>query len=103
MGFEFERWSESGNPDATVLRNPLQVEGYMVTECIDSPGTIYPLHSHNEDQSHWVISGELQLTIERETYTLSAGDRDFLPANTTNVAFVPGKEPVRYLIGVKHI
>jgi len=84
-----------------VLRQVLQSEGYEVMEWTDAPGTMYPPHSHSEDQSHWVISGELELTIDGETYTLLAGDRDFLPAHTMHTAFVPGKEPVRYLIGVK--
>jgi len=32
---------------------------------------------------------------------LGAGDRDYLAANTTHSAFVPGDEPVTYLIGAK--
>jgi hypothetical protein len=28
-------------------------------------------------------------------------DRDFLPANTMHSAFVPGDQPVTYLIGAK--
>lgn len=102
MSYEFERWTEDGKPDAAALRNRLQSEGYDVTEWTDAPGTVHPLHSHSEDQSHWIISGELQFTVGRETHTLLAGDRDFLPADTMHAAFVPGKEPARYLIGVKH-
>ena len=101
MNFGFERWTRDEKPEPTELRRRLQSEGYDVMEWSDSPGMIYPPHSHGEDQSHWVISGELQLTVGRETYTLLAGDRDFLPADTMHAAFVPGEEPVRYLIGVK--
>ena len=57
--------------------------------------------AHPEDQSHWIISGALQLTVGGETYTLRAGDRDFLPANTTHSAYVSGSETVRYLIGAR--
>ena len=43
-----------------------------------------------------------ELTVGGESYTLRAGDRDFLPANTAHSAFVPGCEPVRYLIGTRY-
>ncbi|HXM34143.1 MAG TPA: cupin domain-containing protein [Pyrinomonadaceae bacterium] len=102
MSLRVERWNEPGKPDARTLRERLQREGYSVFEWSDGPGAVYGPHSHTEDQSHWIISGELELTVAGEEYTLRAGDRDFLPANTTHSAFVPGNEPVRYLIGAKH-
>lgn len=102
MSIRIERWSESETPNAETLRERLQNEGYGVFEWSDVPGTVYGPHSHAEDQTHWIISGDLELTIEAECYTLHAGDRDFLPAHTTHSAFVPGAEPVRYLIGVRH-
>ena len=101
MTFTVERWNDSAPPDANTLRARLQSEGYSVFEWSDSPGTSYGAHSHAEDQSHWIISGALQLTIAGETYTLRAGDRDFLPANTIHSAYVPGSESVRYLIGAR--
>lgn len=98
---DIHRWNESNRPDAADLRRRLEGEGYSVTEGSDAPGTVYEPHVHEADQTHWIISGELQLTVDGETYELRAGDRDFLSANTSHAAFVPGKEPVRYLIGVK--
>jgi quercetin dioxygenase-like cupin family protein len=98
---QVERWSETETPDAQTLRTRLQREGYNVFEWSDAPGTAYAAHSHPEDQIHWIISGKLELIVEGERYTLRAGDRDFLPANTTHSAFVPGDEPVRYLIGAR--
>ena len=99
---EVERWSDKAPPDAKLLRRQLEAEGYSVFQWSDSPGTKYGPHAHAEDQSHWIVSGELALRIGHETYTLRAGDRDFLPANTMHSAFVPGEEPVTYLIGAKH-
>ena len=96
------RWDKPENPDAKDLRRRLESEGYSVFEWSDAPGTTYGPHSHAEDQSHCIIRGELELTVAGETYTLHAGDRDFLPANTIHSAFVPGNEPVRYLIGARH-
>ena len=99
MSIQVEHWSELTPPDPQELKTRLQSEGYSVFEWSDAPGTVYGPHSHTEDQSHWIISGALELTVANESYTLRAGDRDFLPANTTHSASVPGNEPVRYLIG----
>lgn len=99
---EIERWSESSAPDTEVLKTRLRDEGYSVFQSSDAPGTKYGPHAHAEDQSHWILSGELELRVGHEIYTLRKGDRDFLPANTMHSAFVPGSEPVTYLIGAKH-
>ncbi len=102
MILRIERWADTGEPNAQALRQCLEREGYGVFEWSDAPGTIYSTHSHDEDQSHWIICGALELTVDDKSYTLRAGDRDFLPANTKHSAFVPGNEPVRYLIGAKY-
>ena len=101
MSIQVERWSASTTPNAADLRRRLQSEGYSVFQWTDAPGTTYGPHAHPEDQSHWILAGELELTVGNETYTLRAGDRDFLPANIIHSAFVPGDEPVIYLIGAK--
>jgi quercetin dioxygenase-like cupin family protein len=101
MSFSVQRWTGNEAPKAGKLREVLEAEGFSVFEWSDGPGTTYEPHAHDDDQSHWIISGALQLTVAGETYTLQAGDRDFLPANTPHAAFVPGDKPVRYLIGSK--
>ena len=101
MSIEVERWSKNGEPNSADLKQRLQGEGYSVFQWTDAPGTRYGPHAHAEDQSHWIISGALELRVGYETYTLRAGDRDFLPANTIHSAFVPGEEPLVYLIGAK--
>jgi len=101
MTFSVQRWGRSETPDASQLREVLVREGYSVFAWSDAPGTTYEPHAHDDDQSHWIISGALQLTVAAETYTLEAGDRDFLPAQTTQAAFVPSNTPVRYLIASK--
>jgi len=102
MSIEVERWSEPLPPDGPELKLKLLAEGYSVFVSTDAPGTKYGPHAHGEDQTHWILSGELELRIGYENYTLGPGDRDFLPANTMHSAFVPGDEPVTYLIGAKH-
>ena len=102
MSIQVERWAEANPPQAQALRARLQNEGYSVFQWSDAPGTRYGPHSHAEDQSHWILSGQLELRVGYETYVLQTGDRDFLPANTVHSAFVPGDDPVVYLIGAKH-
>ncbi len=102
MTIQVERWAETNPPNPEQLRGRLRDEGYSVFQWSDAPGTKYGPHAHDEDQSHWILSGALELRVGHETYTLRAGDRDFLPADTIHSAFVPGDVPVTYLIGVKH-
>jgi len=102
MSIQVERWSEQTRRDEQELKARLQSEGYSVFQCTDAAGTKYGPHAHAEDQSHWILSGELELRVGHETYILRAGDRDFLPANTIHSAFVPGDQPVVYLIGAKY-
>lgn len=102
MSIEIEHWAKESLPDAATLKVQLQAEGYSVFQWTDAPGTKYGPHAHAEDQSHWILSGALELRVGHEAYTLRAGDRDYLPANTMHSAFVPGDEPVTYLIGAKH-
>jgi len=102
MNIEVEHWGEESPPNPAELRRRLLDEGYSVFEWTDAPGTKYGPHSHPEDQSHWILSGVLELRVGHESYSLRAGDRDYLPANTMHSAFVPGDEPVTYLIGAKH-
>jgi mannose-6-phosphate isomerase-like protein (cupin superfamily) len=102
MNIEVEHWRDVSPPNPAELRQRLIDEGYSVFEWTDVPGTKYGPHAHAEDQSHWILSGVLELRVGHETYSLRAGDRDYLPANTMHSAFVPGDEPVTYLIGAKH-
>jgi quercetin dioxygenase-like cupin family protein len=102
MNIQVERWSDDSPPDAAELKSRLVSEGYSVFQWSDAPGTRYGPHAHAEDQSHWIVSGELELSVGHETYTLRPGDRDFLPANTIHSASVRGPAAVVYLIGAKH-
>jgi quercetin dioxygenase-like cupin family protein len=102
LSLRVERWSGAGPPDKETLRRQLESEGYSVFEWTDAPGTSYGPHSHAEDQSHWIVRGALTLRVGWEEYTLRAGDRDYLPANTEHSAVVPRDESVLYLIGAKY-
>jgi quercetin dioxygenase-like cupin family protein len=102
LNLEIERWNEAEPPDGQTLRERMEAEGYSVIESRDAAGTTYGSHSHAQDQSHWVVSGALVFRVGWEEYTLRAGDRDYLPANTEHSASVPRDEAVVYLIGIKY-
>lgn len=100
--YRVERWKEPYKPNSAMLRLILEQEGYRVFQWGDRAGMFYPNHKHAEEQTHWIVSGSLELTVERHgVFTLQTGDRDFMPAETYHSARVLGEEPVVYLIGEK--
>ena len=101
--YRVERWNGVGAPDAEALRERMEAEGFGVYRWCDRPGAAYEVHTHSDDQSHWVISGEIEFEVEGiGIVRLGAGDRDFMPAGTEHSARVVGDEPVTYLIGEKY-
>jgi quercetin dioxygenase-like cupin family protein len=100
--YRIEFWRKPYPPNPAMLRSILAREGYAVSQWCDQPETFYGVHKHIEDQSHWVISGSLELQIlNGDIHVLSAGDRDFMPAHTYHSARVLGEEPVLYLVGIR--
>ena len=100
--YEIHRWESDSKPETQELVRRMRDEGYSVFEWSDSPGSIYPVHSHNDDQSHWLISGSIRFEVDGfGTAVLNAGDRDFMPRGTRHSAAVVGNEPAVYLIGSK--
>jgi quercetin dioxygenase-like cupin family protein len=100
--YQVIHWEQKEKPDAVTLRQQLEQEGYRVYQWSDGPGAFYGEHFHGNDQSHWIISGALELTVKDVgTFILKAGDRDLMPAQTSHSARVLGHEAVVYLIGEK--
>jgi quercetin dioxygenase-like cupin family protein len=94
-------WKKPEAPKQASLRAELEAEGYSVYAWTDGPGTKYPPHTHGDDQSHWIVSGALALTVDGKEYVLRAGDRDWLPSGTVHSARVVGDGPVTYLVGAR--
>ncbi len=102
MNYRIEKWSEFINPQPAMLRLILTQQGYRVNQWCDQPQRFHVKHKHEEDQTHWIISGVLEITVERVgTFILEAGDRDFMPAETYHSVRVIGEESVMYLVGEK--
>ncbi|HUF03467.1 MAG TPA: cupin domain-containing protein [Aridibacter sp.] len=94
------RWEEIFAPNPAHLRYLMEKEGFTVFQWCDHPGACYGNHKHPEDQSHWIISGSLEIQIETlESVILEPGDRDYVPADAYHTARVIGEEPVIYLVG----
>ena len=63
-GYRVEKWQELFAPNPAMLRHSLTIEGYHVFQWSDEPGTEYGSHMHGEDQSHWIITGSLELSVQ---------------------------------------
>jgi quercetin dioxygenase-like cupin family protein len=100
--YRIEKWDRAEAPNGTDSRIQMESEGYRVFEWGDRAGVVYAPHEHPTDQTHCVVSGKLEITIEEYgTVVLGPGDRDFMPAGTRHSARVVGDKPVIYLIGSK--
>ena len=97
--YQVKRWVGPYAPNPAMLRFELEQEGYRVFHWNDRPGTVYGTHQHAEAQTHWVISGSIEITVGGISVELAPGDRDYLPADVYHSARVIGDEPVSYLIG----
>lgn len=102
MSYRIERWNRPETPVADELMKRMSDEGYNVFQWTDAPGAVYTEHDHGDDQSHWIISGTLELNVRGHgAVVLKTGDRDFMPAGTVHSARVIGDEEVVYLIGTR--
>ncbi len=101
MHFGIVLWKEDKTPEAGELQHWLETEGFTVMRWSDPPGATYHPHSHEHDESIWVYRGQINFTVEDQTYPLKAGDRLFLPKNTMHAALVPKEGHAEYLIGQK--
>ena len=98
MELELIPWRKSSAPTAQSLRTQLEAEGYDVFRWHDDAGADYQPHTHDHDESLWVIAGEITFGIGGTEYRLGPGDRLMLPAGTVHTARA-GRNGATYLIG----
>jgi mannose-6-phosphate isomerase-like protein (cupin superfamily) len=100
---DIQRWMQPNKPNPAMLRMLLSNQGYMVSQWCDAPEKCYGSRMHLQDQTHWIVSGSLEVTLSKggESYILEIGDRDFIPANTYYSLRVIGEEPADYMVGEK--
>jgi quercetin dioxygenase-like cupin family protein len=97
---EVIRWTEPVKPREGTLRRRLEAEGFEVFRWRDDAGADYQPHTHDHDESLWVIQGEITFSVGDECYTLRAGDRLMLPKGMVHTAYT-GVEGCLYFIGQK--
>jgi quercetin dioxygenase-like cupin family protein len=98
MRLEVIRWSDSGVVREDALRERLEQEGFDVFHWRDEAGADYQPHSHDHDETLWVIDGQLTFGAVGREFRLGPGDRLMLPKGTVHTARA-GRDGVTYLIG----
>jgi quercetin dioxygenase-like cupin family protein len=91
-------WNGGPVPREEELRRRLEDEGFSVWAWTDPPGADYVAHSHDHDESLWVVSGAITFGVDGARYRLEAGDRLMLPRGTVHTAEA-GSSGATYLIG----
>jgi mannose-6-phosphate isomerase-like protein (cupin superfamily) len=88
------------------LRNHMTIKATAATtggafglvESLIAPGFSPPLHVHHrEDESFWVLEGELSMRCGDRTFRASAGSFVFLPRDVPHTFVVEGDTPARML------
>jgi len=98
MRLERIAWREREVPTEDLLRGRLEADGFEAFCWRDEAGADYRPHSHDHDESLWVIEGEIVFGAGGEDYRLGPGDRLMLPGGTVHTARA-GPSGARYLIG----
>ncbi|MER9302177.1 cupin domain-containing protein [Mesorhizobium sp. M0293] len=77
-----------------------QTEGLLCLLENRSDGqTKTPIHVHaNDDETVYVIEGQLTAIVDGEPKTLSAGESMFLKRGVPHQLMNPGNQPVRYIL-----
>jgi len=91
-------WSERTAPTEAALRARLEADGFETFSWRDPPEADYTPHSHDHDESLWVVEGEITFGTAGAEYRLGPGDRLMLPAGTVHTAHAGGRGAL-YLIG----
>ena len=98
MHLELIPWPGRDAPTEPALRDRLERDGFSVFQWTDDPGAHYSPHSHDHDESIWVVSGEITFGAEGHQLHLGPGDRLMLPQGTVHTADA-GPAGATYLIG----
>jgi quercetin dioxygenase-like cupin family protein len=77
-----------------ISRQVLQGERQTMVRYVYAPGSVFPVHSHPEEQVTVVVSGEIEFTIGGMPVVLRAGQAAVIPANMPHGAKVIGNVAV---------
>jgi quercetin dioxygenase-like cupin family protein len=77
-----------------ISRQVLHGKRQTMVRYVYAPGSVFPVHSHPEEQVTIVISGEIEFTIDGIPAVLRSGQAAVIPANMPHGARVIGNVAV---------
>jgi quercetin dioxygenase-like cupin family protein len=94
-----KRLNVLGDSQRILLTGEDTAGNYALVENYNSPGVSIPLHLHrNEDETFYVVAGEVDFQINGEIVRASAGTTVYLPRNAPHSFTVVGSEPAKMLM-----
>ncbi len=93
-------WEGDEAPVRSQLEELLLEDGFDPFAWVDEPGKKYDSHTHEHDESIWIVRGSMEFDVGSQRYQLGPGDRLILPRGHKHAA-VAGPEGCEYLIGQK--
>ena len=85
----------------TAIKHQLKDDGYNIYVYSFPGGMCFPVHSHDYDTIHIVLSGSLKISMNGSDFFLTPGERFTIPANTPHSAEILGDTPVVCLDATK--
>jgi quercetin dioxygenase-like cupin family protein len=76
------------------IKHSLKTEGYNIYVYSYPGGMFFPLHNHDHDTIHVVLSGSLKITVDGIDEILDPGERFVIPALVPHSSEVLGDSPV---------
>jgi quercetin dioxygenase-like cupin family protein len=80
-----------------IARQTVHGTNQTLVRYVYQPGSVFPGHSHPEEQITIVLTGSIDFTVGGSPLTLSAGEIALIPANVPHEAVVTGSEVVETL------
>lgn len=90
------RWDRLTSEEALpgITRQVLHGENQTIVRYCYEPGSVFPVHAHEQEQVTMVLSGTILFTVDGEEVALGPGGIAVIPPWTPHGAEVRGDEPV---------
>lgn len=87
------------NSTYKILLTPQESDGHLgIFESVSAPNSGPPRHIHHkEDETFYILQGEVLFWVDGETFTKGPGDVAFVPRGKEHTFHVVGTEPARLL------
>jgi len=70
----------------------------LAVTCVEmEPGGFQQVHSHHPEQMYYILEGSGKMTVDEETFTVSAGDCVYFRSNARHGLENSGSTQLRYL------